>query len=353
MQERYRLYCRSNGIYYLEDGITGKQESARTKDLGEARQVAAARNQAAYQPALNLLMAKTYLQGKSPELLTRTWDDVLKDIEQTYHGNTKDRWQRFAKSRPLELIRAIPLAYTEASHLLAVLRHPKAGTSTNVWLRRLHNYAMNLGWLLAPVLSPRAWPPIRYKTRFAVTAEEHQQIIASEHNPERRSYYQMLWETGGAQSDIALLTREHVDMEQKIICFQRHKLAGRGFDPVQLRMGERILALLAQLPDTGLLFPRISAEQAKHRASEFKRRCTILGIKDRTLHSYRYAWAERACQAGMPEREAMAHLGHKSPAVHRAYARKAKVVTMPLEHYEQQKAKVLEYRPELFEQKIA
>jgi hypothetical protein len=43
------------------------------------------------------------------------------------------------------------------------------------------------------------------------------------------------------------------------------------------------------------------------------------------LHSYRYAWAERAKRYGYPERFAQEALGHNSKAVHRAYARKAKV----------------------------
>ena len=64
----------------------------------------------------------------------------------------------------------------------------------------------------------------------------------------------------------------------------------------------------------------------------------IFGV---TLHSYRYGWAERACSAGMPEREAQAHLGHSSQAVHRAYAKRAEVVTLPLEHYEAIKDKKL------------
>jgi len=39
----------------------------------------------------------------------------------------------------------------------------------------------------------------------------------------------------------------------------------------------------------------------------------------------------------MPEREAMNHLGHKSRAVHAAYAGGAQVGVMPLEFYEAQK----------------
>lgn len=53
-----------------------------------------------------------------------------------------------------------------------------------------------------------------------------------------------------------------------------------------------------------------------------------------TLHSYRYAWAERARIAGVPERFAQEALGHNSIAVHRAYAKKAKVKVPSLEQYE-------------------
>jgi integrase len=49
-------------------------------------------------------------------------------------------------------------------------------------------------------------------------------------------------------------------------------------------------------------------------------------IKGITLHSYRYAWAERAKTCGYPERFPQEALGHNSKAVHRAYARKAQVV---------------------------
>ena len=46
----------------------------------------------------------------------------------------------------------------------------------------------------------------------------------------------------------------------------------------------------------------------------------------------------------MPEREAMVHLGHKSAAIHRAYAKKAKNVTLPLEFYEaQQQNKIVKF----------
>ena len=70
----------------------------------------------------------------------------------------------------------------------------------------------------------------------------------------------------------------------------------------------------------------------------FIKRLATVGISGVSLHSYRYAWAERAKEAGYPERFAMQALGHSSKAVHRAYARKAQVVIPPLEEYEKQNA---------------
>jgi integrase len=54
-----------------------------------------------------------------------------------------------------------------------------------------------------------------------------------------------------------------------------------------------------------------------------------------TLHSYRYAWAERAQTVGYPERFAQEALGHNSKAVHRAYAKRALMKSPSLEDYEQ------------------
>jgi len=89
-----------------------------------------------------------------------------------------------------------------------------------------------------------------------------------------------------------------------------------------------------QLPSTGPLFPYLITVRASDRATEFKQRCRGLKIEGITLHSYRYAWAERAKTAGYPERFAQVALGHNSKAVHRAYARKALVTVPPLEEYE-------------------
>jgi len=54
----------------------------------------------------------------------------------------------------------------------------------------------------------------------------------------------------------------------------------------------------------------------------------ILGV---SLHSYRYAWAERALKCGYPERFAQQALGHNSKAVHHAYSKHAEVTVPSLD----------------------
>jgi Beta xylosidase C-terminal Concanavalin A-like domain len=102
-----------------------------------------------------------------------------------------------------------------------------------------------------------------------------------------------------------------------------------------MRFDEDMAEILRDLPGSGSLFPYLRTVRAGDRATEFRQRCAGLKIKDVTLHSYRYAWAERAKYAGYPERFAQAALGHNSKAVHRAYAKRALVKIPSLEDYEE------------------
>ena len=63
MKQKYRLFRRSNGIYFFQDRFTGKQESLRTRDKSEAQRLVHAHNEAHQQPFLNLQIAKAYLAG--------------------------------------------------------------------------------------------------------------------------------------------------------------------------------------------------------------------------------------------------------------------------------------------------
>jgi len=148
----------------------------------------------------------------------------------------------------------------------------------------------------------RQWPAVRFKEKRAITWEEHCKIIEREKNPERKAFYQLAWHLGASQSDLAHLQAEDVDWQTRIICFVCMKTRWRGQQPPQIRFGKEVEDILATLPKTGALFPYLQTVRAGDRATEFKQRCVGLGVQGVSLHSYRYAWAERAKIVGYPER---------------------------------------------------
>ena len=264
------------------------------------------------------------------------WDrpisNVMEEIIRTKTGANQDRWLTVAKCKAFDPIRHRRLIETQAEHLLHILQGCKV--STNVYLRRMHNFALDMNWLPASVIPKRQWPEVRYQEKRAITLEEHQHIIAAEVNPERKVFYQLCWHLGGSQGDVAILKGEDIDWANGTVSFFRRKTGV----PVLVHLGKAALNLLKDLPAEGLLFPYLAGVRPGDRATEFGQRCRQLGIKGVTLHSYRYAWAERAKSVGYPERFAQEALGHNSKAVHRAYARRALVKLPSLEEYEQNAA---------------
>jgi integrase len=312
------------------DTKTGKRHSLKTSDEADARQLVEIKNKAVLQPEMNLQIAQVYLHHSDPGLAARTWQQVMEQIVSTKTGSTRERWAYAIKDGAFDLIRHRKLIETTAEQFLAVLK--QGGVSTNVYLRRAHNFALNNNWLPRPVLPKPNWPVVRHKDKRGITFEEHQKIINREHNPATRAFYQLLWHLGGSQTDVATLTAEDIDWKNRTISYRRHKNGHYSL----LSFGNEVAAILKTLPTTGELFPALARIHERHRAKLFLKRLATVGLSGISLHSYRYAWAERAKEAGYPERFAMQALGHSSKAVHRAYAKKALVKVPPLEDYERQ-----------------
>lgn len=322
------MFRRENGIYYSLDTLTRKRQSLNTTTPEEAQRFLNALNEACKQPAVNLQIAQVYLQHSDPEYGRRTWQHVMDEAGKNKQGPTKIRWDRAMCSKTFDPIRQLKLIQTQAEHLFDVLH--KGTVSTNVFLRRLHNFALDMDWIAKSIIPRRQWPAVHFMEKRGITFDEHQAIISRELNPERKKFYELCWHLGGSQGDIASLMAEDVDWENRTISFTRKKTRV----PVVLYLGEDALNTLKDLPSEGPLFPYLATVRAGDRATEFKQRCRGLGIEGVSLHSYRYAWAERAKTAGYPERFAMENLGHNSKAVHRAYAKKAKMRLPSLEDYE-------------------
>ncbi len=230
MKQRYWLYQRGGFGYYLEDAQTGKRESLQTTDRVQAQRLRDARNQAAEQPMLNLALGKAYLAAIDPALARRTWQSVIEEFCGHGKGSTRARNGRATDSQNFAPLRTKKLVETTADDLRQVLK--SMGTFNNHVLRCLHNLALGLGWLPWPIIPPKLWPQPKEKHRRAITLEEHQIILASEQDPERRLFYQLLWEIGASQSDAATLTAQNIDWSHRTLSYVRHKTVGGG-----LKMG--------------------------------------------------------------------------------------------------------------------
>jgi len=274
----------------------------------------------------------------------RTWQAVMDEMATHGIPTTQERCARGFRSKSYHPIRSKPLVQTTGEDLLTIIH--ANGNCVAHYLRRLHNLALDLGWPPWPILAKRAWPKIRSQSKRAITAEEHAAVIAAEKNPERRTYYELLYETGAAQTDAANLNAADIDWQNGVLIYRRKKL-GPFSEPCRLTIGTKLRALLNALPSTGHLFPNIKRTSADHRSAEFRRRCRVAGITGISLHSYRHAWAQRAKVCGYPQRFAQEALGHSSRAVHEAYAKGAFVICPALDEYEAAAAQKIIEMPRL------
>ena len=331
MKNKYTLFRRGD-VFYVQDSATGKQTSLRTKDETEARSLLNARNEAQRQPVLNLHLARAYLTASDPAFVERTWQTVMAQLQARGKDSSRERYASVFQSPAFDGLRNKTLLETTADDFFAVFKDGKV--SIVYFLKRLHNFALSLGWIAVPIIAPYLWPKYEPKERRGITRVEHETVLAREQVAEWKLYLELLWETGAAQSDAVNFKAEDIDWPTRTISYFRQKTGSLA----QFTISRALEKVLQQLPTTGVLFPNLSRFSANDRASRFRRRCHKAGVLGVTLHCYRYAWAERAKVVGMPERFAQAALGHNSKAIHRAYAKKAVIIAPSLEDYEKKAA---------------
>ncbi len=327
MKNRFTMFRRGT-MFYCEDRETGQQKSLRTSDGVEARKIIQAKNEAVAQPLMNLVMAKAYLSAQDPKMITRTWADVMERFCNRSNDNTRMRHERVVRTKPMQFLKCKRLIETTADDFFEALK--LGSNSTIAFLQTLHNDALGMGWIPAPILPRKMWPKMKKKEKRAITEAEHITLMAAVDN-EWRLYFQLLWFIGAAQTDAANLTNANIDWQNRVLKYSRQKLNGRSLPPACLVIGKGLEVILRQLPSTGPLFPTITKMDDRSRACFMWKLCKRVGIKGVSLHSYRYSWAERAKVAGIPQRWAQAALGHNSKAVHDAYARNALVVCPPID----------------------
>ena len=179
-------------------------------------------------------------------------------------GETQHRWLTAIKDMAFDSIRNLVVLETQAEHFLKVLEN--GSVSTNIYLRRIHNFALDMNWLPWPVLPKNRWPVVRFKEKRSITLAEHLAIVARELNPERKTFYQLAWHLGAAQSDLAFLEAENVDWDNHVISYARKKTGSIAIMQALMKTWQKSWE---NLPGNGPLFPYLRSVRAGDRATEF------------------------------------------------------------------------------------
>jgi hypothetical protein len=265
MRQRFYLFKRGE-VYYLQDGLTGKQQSLQTRDRIAAERLWHARNEATASPGINLALARVYLSANDPQMLARTWQTAIEEFCSRGQPQTQAFRRRKLGHPAFASLRSKVLVETTAADILPVLK--AAGVMGAACLRSVHNLALGLGWLPGPVLAPKHWPALQLQPKRGLTWDEHAQILDAEKNLERRLFYDLLWETGTSQSDAAALHAESIDWPNRLLRYCRMKTG----TPACLAIGPRLEGVLRALPAQGPLFPTLGATTVNARSAEFWRR---------------------------------------------------------------------------------
>jgi len=210
----------------------------------------------------------------------------MEQLQSRGKDSSRERYASVFKSPSFNGLRNKKLLETTADDFFAVFKDGKV--SIVYFLKRLHNFALSLGWIALPVVAPYLWPKYEAKERRGITPDEQQSVLSVEKKAEWKFFLELLWETGAAQGDAAAMTAEDIDWQTRTITYFRMKTGSRA----QFTISKKLETVLGHLPTTGALFPKLSTFTANDRASRFRRRCKRAGVSGVTLHSYRYAWAQ-------------------------------------------------------------
>ena len=185
MSQRYRKFKRTWGTYYAYDNVTGNSVSLKTRVKAEAEQKVNAMNEAERQPGISLGLARVYLNATDPKLATRTWQEVMEHIVEKKTDETRRRWEVAIKDKNFDRIRNLKVAETRAEHFDRALADGKV--STNVYLRRIHNHALGMDWLLRSVIPAPAVAAPDFQTEAGDHPRRARRIIEAETAAARRN----------------------------------------------------------------------------------------------------------------------------------------------------------------------
>lgn len=79
MKHRYWLFQRK-GVFYVEDSLTGRQQSLGTREKREAERLRDTKNEAVQRPSIGLAIGLAHLAAQDLRLVQRSWQmDIQRD----------------------------------------------------------------------------------------------------------------------------------------------------------------------------------------------------------------------------------------------------------------------------------
>ena len=125
---------------------------------------------------LNLHLARAYLTASDPAFVERTWQTVMEQLQSRGKDSSRERYASVFKSPSFDALRHKKLMETTADDFFAVFKDGKV--SIIYFLKRLHNFALSLGWIAIPIVAPYLWPKYEAKDRRGITPDEHESVLA-------------------------------------------------------------------------------------------------------------------------------------------------------------------------------
>ena len=165
MKTRYRLIHRGrgHGTFYCVDSKTGKRTSLGKATEEEARQIVDAKNQAERNQCSISSSPRPTLRARTPKCPSEPGSMPWRSSPSQSEAPIRNAGSEAAKDRALSLLWPKVIVETEAELVLKVLR---IGTvSTNVYLRRLYNFCVDMNWLPWPIVPKRQWPMSGFRRR--------------------------------------------------------------------------------------------------------------------------------------------------------------------------------------------
>jgi hypothetical protein len=99
------------------------------------------------------LFGTQFRVGTDNGLTTRTWSDALTSITDSKSGPKRERWERVATDNAHSGLWDLVIIETRAEMLFQAMQ---TGTVlTNVYLRRIHNFCVDMNWLAWPLIPKR------------------------------------------------------------------------------------------------------------------------------------------------------------------------------------------------------